>query len=187
MLNFLETDPDFEVKKILSKNAVTAVTLLPPLSSKGYSEKSDLLPSVTFVTDFVTSVTAVTEKDTQKQCGNKVTKVTAKKTNINFIPEDHQTDREEKRENLQNSGANFTPEDWKIYFDERAAVYEFEANFCPKRAALEAYNDCMIRWLKVKKYSISDTSALGQSIEFLTRCGIPDPLDERTKRGFLTR
>lgn len=187
MLNFLETDPDFEIKKILLKNAVTFVTLLPPLSSKGYSEKSDLLPSVTFVTDFVTSVTAVTEKDTQKQCGNKVTKVTAKKTYINFIPEDHQTAREEKRENLQNSGANFTPEDWKIYFDERAAVYEFEANFCPKRAALEAYNDCMIRWLKVEKYSISDTTALEQSIEFLTRCGIPDPLDERTKRGFLTR
>lgn len=132
MLNFLETDPDFEVKKILSKNAVTAVTLLPPLSSKGYSGKSDLLPSVT---DFVTFVTAATEKDTQKQYGNRVTKVTAKKTNINFIPKDHQTAQKEKRENLQNSGANFTPEDWKIYYEERAAVYEFEANFCPKKSS----------------------------------------------------
>lgn len=133
MLNFLETDPDFEVKKILSKNAVTAVTLLPPLSSKGYSGKSDLLPSVTSVTDFVTFVTAVTEKDTQKQYGNRVTKVTAKKTNINFIPKDHQTAQKEKRENLQNSGANFTPEDWKIYYEERAAVYEFEANFLSQK------------------------------------------------------
>lgn len=182
MLNFWNSKPDFKVKKILSKNTVTFVTLLQPLPSKGYSEKQNCYPAVTSVTDFVTFVTAVTEKDKEKQHGNKVTKVTAKKTNINFIPEDRKTAQEEKQKKLQNSGADFTPEDWKIYYEERAAIYEFEANFCPKKAALEAYNDCMIRWLKVKKYSISDTSALGQSIEFLTRCGIPDPLDESAKK-----
>lgn len=182
MLNFWNSKPDFKVKKILSKNTVTFVTLLQPLPSKGYSEKQNCYPAVTSVTDFVTFVTAVTEKDKEKQHGNKVTKVTAKKTNINFIPEDRKTAQEEKQKNLQNLGTDFTPEDWKIYYEERAAIYEFEANFCPKKAALEAYNDCMIRWLKVKKYSISDTSALGQSIEFLTRCGIPDPLDESAKK-----
>ena len=182
MLNFWNSKPDFKVKKILSKNTVTFVTLLQPLPSKGYSEKQNCYPAVTSVTDFVTFVTAVTEKDKEKQHSNKVTKVTAKKTNINFIPEDRKTAQEEKQKNLQNLGTDFTPEDWKIYYEERAAIYEFEANFCPKKAALEAYNDCMIRWLKVKKYSISDTSALGQSIEFLTRCGIPDPLDESAKK-----
>lgn len=172
MLDFLEKEPDFLIKKILLKNAVTKVTRLQPLSSKGYSGKIEK----------VTKVTKSYKKIEQNQQCNSVTDVTGKKHNINFIPEDRKTDQEEKQKKLQNSGVNFTPEDWKIYYEERAAIYEFEANFCPKKAALEAYNDCMIRWLKVKKYSISDTSALGQSIEFLTRCGIPDPLDESAKR-----
>ena len=169
------------------KNTVTPVTSVTSLNYNDFSCNRSKKRPVTPVTKPVTTVTNVTKKIKQNQQRNHVTDVTAKKTYINFIPEDHQTDREEKKENLQNSGANFTPEDWKIYFDERAAVYEFEAKFCPKRAVLEAYNDCMIRWLKVKKYPIGDATALGQSIEFLTRCGIPDPLDERTKRGFLTR
>ena len=175
MLNFLEKEPDFLIKKILLKNAVTTVTWLQPLSSKGHSGKTEKLQPVTPVTN-------VTEIMKQKQQCNRVTDVTGKKHNINFIPEDRKTAQEEKQKKLQSSGAYFTPEDWKIYYEERAAIYEFEANFCPKKAALEAYNDCMIRWLKVKKYSISDTSALGQSIEFLTRCGIPAPLDESAKR-----
>lgn len=175
MLNFLEKEPDFLIKKILLKNAVTTVTWLQPLSSKGHSGKTEKLQPVTPVTN-------VTEIMKQKQQCNRITDVTGKKHNINFIPEDRKTAQEEKQKKLQNSGAYFTPEDWKIYYEERAAIYEFEANFCPKKAALEAYNDCMIRWLKVKKYSISDTSALGQSIEFLTRCGIPAPLDESAKR-----
>lgn len=182
MLNFWNSKPDFKAKKILLKNAVTTVTWLQPLSSKGYSGKTEKLRPVTLVTKPVTTVTNVTEKIQQKQQCNRVTDVTGKKHNINFIPEDRKTAQKEKQKKLQNSGANFTPEDWKNYYEERAAIYEFEANFCPKKAALEAYNDCMIRWLKVKKYSISDTSALGQSIEFLTRCGIPDPLDESAKR-----
>ena len=102
MLNFWNSKPDFKVKKILSKNTVTFVTLLQPLPSKGYSEKQNCYPAVTSVTDFVTFVTAVTEKDKEKQHGNKVTKVTAKKTNINFIPEDRKTAQEEKQKNLQN-------------------------------------------------------------------------------------
>ena len=159
MLNFLETAPDFEVKKILLKNAVTPVTWLQPLSSKGYSRKTEKLQPVTTVTN-------VTEIMKQKQQCNRVTDVTGKKHNINFISKDRKTAQEEKQKKLQNSGVNFTPEDWKIYYEERAAIYEFEANFCPKKAALEAYNDCMIRWLKVKKYSISDTDALEQTIEF---------------------
>lgn len=175
MLNFWNSKPDFKVKKILLKNAVTTVTWLQPLSGKGYNGKMEKLQPVTTVTN-------VTEIMKQKQQCNHVTDVTGKKHNINFIPEDRKTTQEEKQKKLQNSGANFTPEDWKIYYEERAAIYEFEVNFCPKKAALEAYNDCMLRWLKVKKYSISDTSALGQSIEFLTRCGIPDPLDESAKR-----
>lgn len=182
MLNFLETAPDFEVKKILLKNAVTPVTWLQPLSSKGYSGKTEKLQPVTTVTKPVTTVTNVTEIMKQKQQCNRVTDVTGKKHNINFISKDRKTAQEEKQKKLQNSGANFTPEDWKIYYEERAAIYEFEANFCPKKAVLEAYNDCMIRWLKVKKYPIGDATALGQSIEFLTRCGIPDPLDESAKR-----
>lgn len=182
MLNFWNSKPDFKAKKILLKNAVTTVTWLQPLSSKGYSGKMEKLQPVTPVTKPVTTVTNVTEIMKQKQQCNRVTDVTGKKHNINFIPEDRKTAQEEKQKKLQNSGVNFTPEDWKIYYEERAAIYEFEANFCPKKAALEAYNDCMIRWLKVKKYSISDTDALEQSIEFLTRCGIPDPLDESAKR-----
>ena len=63
MLNFWNSKPDFKVKKILSKNTVTFVTLLQPLPSKGYSEKQNCYPAVTSVTDFVTFVTAVTEKD----------------------------------------------------------------------------------------------------------------------------
>lgn len=175
MLDFLEKEPDFLIKKILLKNAVTKVTRLQPLSSKGYSGKIEKVTKVT-------KVTKSYKKIKQNQQCNRVTDVTEKKHNINFIPEDRKTAQEEKQKKLQKLGANFTPEDWKIYYEERAAIYEFEANFCPKKAALEAYNDCMIRWLKVKKYSISDTSALGQSIEFLTRCGIPDPLDESAKR-----
>lgn len=147
MLNFLETAPDFEVKKILSKNAVTAVTLLQPLSSKGYSGKQNCYPTVTPVTDFVTFVTSVTEKDTQKQYGNRVTKVTVK-----------------------NNNKFFTSEDWLMMFEERASIYQFEGGENRTNAEEKAFDECILKLLDLDKTYTPQTA-----ISHLMACGLHNP------------
>lgn len=63
MLNFLESDHDFEVKKILLKNTVTLVTKLQPIAINGFRGKIEKLQQVTKVTKKVIPVTNVTKKN----------------------------------------------------------------------------------------------------------------------------
>lgn len=147
MLNFLKSKPDLKQNPTLLKNAVTFVTLLPPLSSKGYSGKKNCYPIVTFVTDFVTSVTAVTEKSTQKQRGNKVTKVTVKKTI-----------------------SDFTSEDWLTMFEERASIFEYEAGLKRVEAEIKSFDECILQLLKIDK-----KHTLNTVVPYLMACGLHNP------------
>lgn len=67
----------------------------------------------------------------------------------------------------------FLPEDLKFYFEERAAIYQFEGGFLSKTAEEKAKRDCIDLWLNMNNKLYSDLSAQQEAKRFLNSFGIP--------------
>ena len=78
------------------------------------------------------------------------------------------TDVTSKKHNIR-----FLYEDWKFYFEERAAIYQFEGVFLSKTAEEKAKRDCIDLWLNSYDKLYSDSLAQQEAKRFLNSCGIP--------------
>ena len=147
MLDFLKSKPDLKQNSTLLKNAVTSVTKLQPRASAAFRGKTEKLQPVTPVTKKVTPVTNVTEKIEQNQRWNRVTDVTEKNNNV------------EMRKN-----------DWLMMFEERAAIFEYEAGLKRREAEIKSLNACILRLLDLDKKHTLDTA-----VSYLFSCGLHNP------------
>ncbi len=147
MLDFLKSKLDLKQNSTLLKNAVTSVTWLQPRASAAFRGKMKKLQPVTPVTKKVTPVTNVTEKIEQNQRCNRVTGVTEKNNNI------------EMQKN-----------DWLMMFEERAAIFEYEAGLKRREAEVKAFDECILRLLDLDK-----KHTLNTVVSYLFSCGLHNP------------
>lgn len=140
MLDFLKSKPDLKQNSTLLKNAVTSVTWLQPRASAAFKGKMKKLQRVTPVTN-------VTEKIEQNQRCNRVTGVTEKNNNI------------EMQKN-----------DWLMMFEERAAIFEYEAGLKRREAEVKAFDECILRLLDLDK-----KHTLNTVVSYLFSCGLHNP------------
>lgn len=126
------------------KNAVTKVTWLQPRASNSFHGKTEKLQPVT---KKVTKVTNVTEKIVQNQQCNHVTFVTTKNNNIKF-----------------------TSEDWLTMFEERAAIFEYEAGLKRSEAEEKSFDECILKLLNLDK-----KQSLQTAVPYLLACGLHNP------------
>lgn len=92
-------------------------------------------------------VTESYKKIMQNQQCNRVTDVTAKNNNIIF-----------------------TPEDWLMMFEERAAILEYEGGENRPAAEEKAFDECVLKLLKLDK-----KHTLNTAVPYLISCGLHNP------------
>ena len=69
----------------------------------------------------------------------------------------------------QNQLLDFRPEDWLCYYDERAAVYEYENGDTRTEAENRAFDDCLEKYLEAYK------AKTGAAINNLMSFGLHNP------------
>lgn len=72
--------------------------------------------------------------------------------------------------NNRNKLASFEPDDWLDYFEERAAIYEYENNDSRFSAEVKAMDDCIIKFLEVNK-----EANLDMAVKTLMSFGLHNP------------
>lgn len=143
----------FEKKQNLNCEnlTVTSVTSVTNLENQGLAVVTD---------DKTKTVTSVTTKNQNCYHENKqnqdigemvtvVTAVTPKKTQNQFL--------------------DFRPKDWLCYYDERAAIYEYENGDTRTEAENGAFDDCLEKYLEAYK------AETGAAINTLMSFGLHNP------------
>jgi hypothetical protein len=80
---------------------------------------------------------------------------------------------------LRSNPARWSPEEWRAYFDERAAIAEYDGRLCREDAEALAFASCVVKWLEGTFVS----SPPGQCLN----CGGIDPPLQRYGAGMMAR
>ena len=141
MLNILKNISELK-KVLLSQNLRYHVTFsCKPLSRKDYSGNA----KVTLLQNYVTST--LPRKPKLRAKGNAVTLVTLKNNNIGI-----------------------SKNDWFNLFEERAAIFEYEAGLNKCEAEEKAFDECILKLLNLDK-----KQSLQTAVSYLLACGLYNP------------
>lgn len=61
------------------------------------------------------------------------------------------------------------------FFNERAAIFEYDAGQVRWEAEMNAFDECILKWLEERQMEIKDTIALNEAVTFLMACRLKNP------------